>query len=115
MEFMDDISESSPIEVSVCMKGHQLFYTGAIESGIMYIIDNAPGPILYTTANDPIGKEWFFVPGDEPRSDSELVNQYELTRTSGVNFLLNVPPNKSGLIPDNYIRSLNRLRKNSNL
>lgn len=58
IEFMDDISESSPIEVSVCIKGHQLFYTGAIESCIMYIIDNAPGPILYCTANDPIGKEW---------------------------------------------------------
>ncbi len=58
VEFMDDVSESSPIEVSVCMKGHQLFYTGAIESCIMYIIDSAPGPILYTTANDPIGKEW---------------------------------------------------------
>jgi len=58
VEFMDDCGESSPIEVSVCMKGHQLFYTGAVESCIMYIIDNAPGPILYTTANDPIGKEW---------------------------------------------------------
>lgn len=58
VEFMDDVCESSPIEVSVCMKGHQLFYTGAIESCIMYIIDNAPGPILYTAANDSIGKEW---------------------------------------------------------
>lgn len=58
MEFMDDISESSPIEVSVCMKGHQLGYTAGIENAIMYIIDNAPGPILYTTATDPLGKEW---------------------------------------------------------
>jgi len=58
VEFMDDVSESSPIEVSVCMKGHQLGYTAGIENAIMYIIDNAPGPILYTTATDPLGKEW---------------------------------------------------------
>ncbi len=64
---------------------------------------------------DPIGKEWFFVPGDAPRPDSELVSQYELTRTSGVNFLLNVPPDKSGLIPKEYINSLIRLRKNANI
>lgn len=64
---------------------------------------------------DPIGKEWFHVPGDLPRPDSELVNQYELTRKSGVNFLLNVPPDKNGLIPKEYIKSLNRLRKNANI
>ena len=64
---------------------------------------------------DPIGKEWFHVPGDLPRPDSELVRQYELTRTSGVNFLLNVPPNKDGLIPEKYVDSLIRLRKNANI
>lgn len=58
VEFMDDVSESSSVEVSVCMKGHQLGFTAAIENCIIYIIDNAPGPILYTTANDPLGKEW---------------------------------------------------------
>ena len=58
IEFMNDIAESSPIEVSVTMKGHQLGYTAGIENAIMYIIDNAPGPILYTTATDPLGKEW---------------------------------------------------------
>lgn len=58
VEFMDDCSETSSIEVSVCMKGHQLGYTSAIENVIIYIIDSAPGPILYTTASDPLGKEW---------------------------------------------------------
>ncbi len=64
---------------------------------------------------DPIGKEWFHVQGDMPRPDSELLNQYELTRKTGVNFLLNVPPDKSGLIPKEYVDSLNRLRKNANI
>lgn len=58
VEFMDDVSESSPIEVSVFMKAHQIGATSAIENAIIYIIDNAPGPILYTTATDPLGKEW---------------------------------------------------------
>lgn len=58
VEFMDDISESSPIEVSVWMKCHQIGATAAIENAIMYIIKEAPGPILYTTATDPLGKEW---------------------------------------------------------
>lgn len=58
VEFMDDVSESSPIEFSVFMKSHQIGATAAIENAIIYIIDNAPGPILYTTATDPLGKEW---------------------------------------------------------
>ena len=64
---------------------------------------------------DPIGKEWFHVPGDAPRSDAELIKQFEQTRKAGVNFLLDVPPNKSGVIPTEYVESLNRLRKNANL
>jgi alpha-L-fucosidase len=64
---------------------------------------------------DPIGKEWFYVPDDLPRPDEDLLNQFELTRTTGVNFLLNVPPNKSGLISKKYVDSLMRLRKNAGL
>jgi len=64
---------------------------------------------------DPIGKDWFFVPGDVPRAGAELQKQYELTRQSGVNFLLDVPPDTHGRIPQEYIASLMRLRKNLNL
>ena len=58
VEFMDDVSESSPIEVSVWMKAHQIGATAAIENAIMYIIKYAPGPILYATATDPLAREW---------------------------------------------------------
>ena len=58
VEFMDDVAEESNIEVSVCLKGHQLFYTGAIESCIASIIKYFPGPILYTTASDELAKKW---------------------------------------------------------
>ncbi len=64
---------------------------------------------------DPIGKEWFFVPGDKPRADEELLKQYQACRQRGVNFLLNVPPNKAGRIPEMYIKALGRLRKNAGI
>jgi alpha-L-fucosidase len=61
---------------------------------------------------DPIGTEWFFKEGDTPRSDAELLGMYLVSRTRGSNFLLNVPPNKEGLILDIYTEALIRLRKN---
>ncbi len=64
---------------------------------------------------DPIGKNWFYVPEDQPRSDSELLRQYEQTRKSGVNFLLNIPPDKSGIIQKKYADSLSRLRKSADI
>jgi phage terminase large subunit GpA-like protein len=58
IEPMDSISEQSPVEVDVWLKGHQLGYTAAVENAIIYIIKHAPGPILYTTATGELGKEW---------------------------------------------------------
>lgn len=64
---------------------------------------------------DPIGKEWFCVPGDLPRAGDQLVKQYQECRQGGVNLLLNVPPDKSGLIPDDCVTALMDLRKNANI
>lgn len=64
---------------------------------------------------DPIGKDWFFVSGDKPRPDEELLNILQSCQKRGVNLLLDVPPDKHGLIPDAYIQALLRLRKNANL
>ena len=61
---------------------------------------------------DPIGKNWFYVEGDQPRPDDELAGQFEACRARGVNFLLDVPPDKHGVIPDETVQALNRLRKN---
>ena len=61
---------------------------------------------------DPIGKEWFYVEGDVPRPDAELLGMYLLTRSRGANLLLNVPPDKDGVIPDMYVQALMRLRDN---
>jgi len=62
---------------------------------------------------DPIGKDWFFVPGDKPRPDAELLAQYRACRERGANILLNVPPDKHGLIPQMHVKALTRLHKNA--
>ena len=64
---------------------------------------------------DPIGKEWFHLPGDDARSDEELLKQFKAASDRGVNLLLNVPPDKRGLIPDGHVQALNRLRKNAKI
>jgi alpha-L-fucosidase len=63
---------------------------------------------------DPIGKEWFFVDGDLPRSDEELLGMYLVCRSRHTNLLLDVPPDKHGLIPKMHVNALMRLRKNLN-
>ncbi len=63
---------------------------------------------------EPIGKEWFFKEDDRPRSDEELLGMYLIARSRGTNLLLDVPPDKNGLIPSTSIRALQQLRKNLN-
>jgi alpha-L-fucosidase len=64
---------------------------------------------------DPIGKEWFYKEGDQSRSDEELLGMYLTCRSRGTNLLLDVPPDKSGLIPEYSVRSLMKLRRNLDL
>ena len=62
--------------------------------------------------NDTIGREWFWQDDDKPRSDHDLLGMVLMSTARGVNCLLNVPPDKSGVIPDKWIQPLQRLRKN---
>jgi alpha-L-fucosidase len=62
---------------------------------------------------DPIGKSWFYVESEPPRSD--LIEQYLTCRQRGANLLLNVPPNKHGLICDDYVEALKLLRKGARI
>ena len=52
---------------------------------------------------DPIGKDWFWVKGDKPRSDQALATQFEACRSGGVNLLLDVPPDVHGVIPEESV------------
>ncbi len=60
---------------------------------------------------DPIGKEWFWVPNDPPRSDEALRDQYLDCRKRGVSLLLDVPPDRHGLMPDEHVQALKKLSK----
>ena len=56
---------------------------------------------------DPIGREWFFTEEDVPRSDEELLGMYLVSISRGTNLLLDVGPDKHGLIPDRKSTRLN--------
>lgn len=60
---------------------------------------------------EPAGQAWFHEPDDQPRSDMELLGLYCLIRARGGNLLLNVGPDKRGLIPSRFRKSLFRLRR----
>lgn len=64
---------------------------------------------------DPIGKEWFWVEGDMPRADEALLKIYRDCSAGGANLLLDVPPDRHGLIPDSHVQALMRLRKNAKI
>jgi alpha-L-fucosidase len=61
---------------------------------------------------DPIGREWFCTEADQPRSDEELLGMYLVSISRGTNLLLDVGPDKHGLIPNKYVGALQRLRAN---
>ena len=61
---------------------------------------------------DPIGREWFYCDGDVPRSDAELLGMYLVCRTRHANLLLDVPPDRHGLIPQMHVDALMKLRGN---
>jgi alpha-L-fucosidase len=64
---------------------------------------------------DPLGKDWFFVEGDKPRSDADLAGQLTRCLENRINLLLDVPPDKHGLLPAESRDALLRLRKNVKL
>jgi alpha-L-fucosidase len=61
---------------------------------------------------ETIGQEWFWIENYVPRRDEELLGIYLLTRSRGTNLLLDVPPDRHGLIPAETIAALQRLRAN---
>lgn len=84
--------------------GHQAWRT--IEGKEYYI----PGEIC-----DPIGKEWFHIKEDQPRSNEVLSGIFQASQQRGVNLLLNVPPDQHGVIPDKYIQALSGLKKSAGI
>ena len=64
---------------------------------------------------DLLAHHWFWVEGDKPRADGELLALYRNARARGANLLLDVPPDKHGLVPHEYQQALMRLRCNAGI
>ncbi len=63
---------------------------------------------------DDIAEYWFWKPADAKRKQrpvSDLVRLYDQVRDAGGNLLLNVPPDRTGQIPEYFVRTLMALRK----
>ena len=84
--------------------GHQKWRT--IEGKEYHI----PGEVCHY-----IGHSWFHEGDDTTQSDADLLKLAEGCKSGGANLLLNVPPNKHGLIPAEYTRALDRLRSSLRL
>lgn len=59
-----------------------------------------------------IGRDWFYMDHDMPRTDRELLGMALVAKERNGNLLLNVPPNRKGIIDPRYVRSLEALRRN---
>jgi alpha-L-fucosidase len=68
-----------------------------------------PGEVCDSIA--PIRQDWFWLPDDEPRPMEQLLRQFQWCRNGGANYLLNVPPDRRGVIPANFVAALQELRK----
>ena len=72
------------------------------------------GKTYYVPAEscDTLRKNWFYVENDPLRPDLEVLGTYLVARTRGANFLLDVPPDRTGQIPGESVQALARLRTN---
>ena len=68
-----------------------------------------PGEVCDSIAD--VRQDWFHLEGDVPRPMEELLAQFRATTDGGANYLLNVPPDKRGLIPDVFIDTLTQMHK----
>ena len=64
---------------------------------------------------DIISNNWFYTEDDVVRSDKELLGMYLVSQAWGANLLLNVPPNKDGILEEKYVKALMNLRENIDL
>ena len=84
--------------------GHQPWRT--IEGKDYYL----PGEV-----SDSIKPSWYWVKDETPRSDAEVLAQFQACRQRGVNLLLDAPPDNHGLIPQSTVDALMRLRRNAGI
>jgi len=72
-----------------------------------------PGEVCDSIA--PVRKDWFHLADDQPRPLADLLQQFRACRGGGANYLLNVPPDKHGVIPGDFVATLMQIRKEMGL
>jgi alpha-L-fucosidase len=60
---------------------------------------------------DKIGTGWFWMQDEKVRPVEQLLSLYHKTRALGGNLLLNVPPDRTGRIPDSHVATLLDLKR----
>jgi alpha-L-fucosidase len=65
--------------------------------------------------SDTVLSTWFWTPEARPKSDGELLGLYALARARGTNLLLDVAPDRHGVLPQEQIDAVLRLRRNREL
>ena len=65
---------------------------------------------LPAESNMPIGREWFFQEDDLPKPLDELEMKFRASLNNRINFLLNVPPDTRGIIPDRWIKPMMEIK-----
>lgn len=68
-----------------------------------------PGEVCDSIA--PITRDWFYLDGDKPKAVEAIVGQFQACRAAGVNYLLNVPPDRRGRLPDAFVKCLMDVRR----
>lgn len=61
---------------------------------------------------DTVCKRWFFTEGDKPKTDGELLGLALFAEARNCNLLLDVGPDRRGLLPDDVVAALTRWEKN---
>jgi alpha-L-fucosidase len=64
---------------------------------------------------DSIKPSWWWVEGERPRDDQKVLAQFQACRAAGVNLLLDAPPDNHGVIPQETVAALMRLRRNAGI
>jgi alpha-L-fucosidase len=101
------------ITIERCLPNNVTYKPPVISHTRYQPVREIEGKTYYLPAEvcDPIGRDWFCVEDDRPHSDAELLGMYLVTRSRGANLLLDVGPDKHGLIRAEDHAALMRLRK----
>jgi alpha-L-fucosidase len=107
-----DVEHAWPFDVSTrerqfpeCARWGQGEEGTTVGHSKLYTIDGE-SRYIPTEICDTLGYYWFHDERDQPRPVEEVAAMRTLARSRGCNMLLNVPPDRTGRIPDEFAKTL---------